>query len=146
MGGLGDIPVQVAAPPAVLSPQGLALLHELRGHLAELAAGGRGAVIDLRGLPLAPGDRDALRRLLGEGEVRATVHALGPSRFVETAVPGLWWVTHCNDAGDTVTEFIEIGRVPALLAADPRELEGAAARLDQLIGRATAELEEPDER
>jgi len=66
------------------------LLHEIRHALAQLLEQGKETVIDLRGIPLAPGEEVAIEQALGEGEVRATLSALGPSEIRETSFPGVW--------------------------------------------------------
>jgi len=60
------------------------LLHEIRHALARLLDDGGHTVIDLRSLPLAPGEEEQLLDELGQGEVYARLHALGPTEIVET--------------------------------------------------------------
>lgn len=131
MSGLSDIPVRIEG----MAPIGNALpiLHEVATRLARLIEHGESATIDLRAMPLAPGDYETLQRLLGEGEVNATLEALGPSRVRETAIHGVWWVTHCNTAGETVAEFIEITRLPELLQTIEADLAEGLSRLRETL-------------
>ncbi|HIE55188.1 MAG TPA: hydrogenase accessory protein HupE, partial [Chromatiaceae bacterium] len=43
-------------------------------------------------LPLAPGEEKRLEEALGEGEVKATLNALGESRLIETRYSGVWLI------------------------------------------------------
>ncbi len=71
------------------------------------------------------GDRAILESTLGKGEVSAEIHALGATRIRETAIHGVWWVSHCNSGDEVVAEFIEIAHFPAILAAPEEDiLEG----------------------
>ena len=63
------------------------LLHEIRHGLARLLESEAPTVIDLRGIPLAPGEEDRIISELGSGEVQAHMSALGPSEIRETRFP-----------------------------------------------------------
>ncbi len=108
------------------------LLHEIRHALAQLLEQGKETVIDLRGIPLAPGEEVAIEQALGEGEVRATLSALGPSEIRETSFPGVWLVTHYNRDDQIVGKFVEVTAVPALLMS---QTEDMAAGLERLKAR-----------
>lgn len=135
MSGLDSISIQVQ--PAVAAPLSTAtaqaILAELETSLQALLASGREHSIDLRSLPLAPGELEYLKETLGEGEVRVEVEALGSSRVVETRIHGVWWVTHRNTLDDVMAEFLEVSFCPDLIRAqrdDVREsLEALSARL-----------------
>ncbi len=120
---LRDIAVRTEASPASRIGGIHPILHEIRTLLAALIDTGRGGSIDLRSLPLSPADFEALDAALGEGEVRATIRALGETRITETAIHGVWRVTHCNDGGEAVADLIEVCDAPDILktqAADAR--------------------------
>lgn len=131
MSGLRDIVVKVVTPAASAALSGNAepLLHEIASLLEALLAEGRSGTIDLQSLPLTPADRDYLRERLGEGEVRAELHALGPSEIRETAYRGVWWVTHRNADGELCAELIEVTPLPAILQAEQEEIADAVQRL-----------------
>lgn len=141
MSGLADIGVKVEGmfgadeAPSPRIGNALAILHEVQTRLEELVAGGQPSVIDLRAMPLAPGDYETLQRLLGEGEVMATVEALGPTRVRETAIRGVWWVTHCNATEQVIAEFIEITRVPTLLRTVDEDLVDGLSRLRERLAQ-----------
>ncbi len=121
--GLRDIAVRVEGLPASRLGGIRPILREIETLLAALVKTGQGGSIDLRSLPLAPADFEALDAALGPGEVRATVHALGETRVAETAIHGVWRVTHCSDGGDAIADFIEVCDAPDILktrAADAR--------------------------
>lgn len=93
----------------------LPVLNELRHALTALLERGEATVIDTKSLPFGPHDETRLRSALGEGEVQATVNALGESRITETAFPGIWWVEHRNPQGEVVAQFLEVTYVPGIL-------------------------------
>ena len=69
------------------------LLHEIKHALDNLIESGKTTIIDLRSLPLAPGEEDKILNTLGQGEVQAQLNALGVSVVYETGYPGVWIVT-----------------------------------------------------
>jgi hydrogenase-1 operon protein HyaF len=71
--------------------------------------------------------------VLGTGAVDARVEALGESRVVETKFPGIWWVTHRNEVGETVAESVEICGVPAILHAPREDVADGAKGLRQTL-------------
>jgi hydrogenase-1 operon protein HyaF len=105
------------------------LLHEIRHALAQLLDLGNETVIDLRSIPLAPGEEAAIEQALGEGEVRAVLSALGTSDFRETSYPGVWVVTHYNRDEQIVGKFVEITSIPALLRAQTEDMAAGLRRL-----------------
>lgn len=131
MGTLGNIRVKVAHGAS--SPDSLqrvlAVAHQLQAMLETLVETGQSDCVDLRRLPLTPTDCASLRMLLGRGEVRAEMDCLGPTRIQETAVPGLWWVSHCNQDGQVLAELIEVTALPELLQPHPDELRAGPQRL-----------------
>jgi hydrogenase-1 operon protein HyaF len=89
--------------------------------------------IDLRSLPMSPLDRAQLLRVLGQGEVQATVNAEGLSMLRETGVSGVWWIEHFDPRGVLIAELLEVTRVPQLLASASDEIAaGARALRDQI--------------
>jgi hydrogenase-1 operon protein HyaF len=116
-----------------ISPPLLALLHELHALLQSLQSNGTLGVIDLRSLPLFPGDAQRLQALLGEGEVNATLTALGRSTIRESSIAGIWWVTHYNTADEKIAEYLEITTLPELLQTPQEELSPATQALQELI-------------
>ncbi|MGB0723625.1 MAG: hydrogenase expression/formation C-terminal domain-containing protein [Gammaproteobacteria bacterium] len=114
------------------------LLHEIVHALEALARDGATAIIDLEAMPLAPGEADRIRAVLGEGEVRCTLSALGESSVAETGIPGVWWIEHHNAEGILMSRFIEVTRIPSILLTAPEDLTEAAtvlrARMDEDTG------------
>lgn len=128
MGGLGDIGIQIE--PAVDTAQNATpLLHEIRHALMRLAKTGDPTIIDLSAIPFGPGDRERLLEALGQGEVSATINALGQSRIDETAYPGVWLVRHNSPGGNPLGTQIEITRQPTLLLTPEEDIGEAADRL-----------------
>jgi hydrogenase-1 operon protein HyaF len=129
MSALDRIAVKIV--PSADLPTGNAkpLLRELEGLLEAWVERGESASIDLRSLPLSLGDYDELRAALGSGAVAARIDAIGPTEVRETSFAAVWWVTHRNEAGETVAELIEVCEVPAILRAPA---EDAAESLERL--------------
>lgn len=106
------------------------LLHEIRHALARLAIGEEGTTIDLKRLPLAPGEEERIEKTLGTGEVRAELDVLGPTLIQETSYPGVWLITHRNADDVVVARFIEVTWVPELLRSQPADIDAGIARLE----------------
>lgn len=105
------------------------LLHEIRHALGKLLATAETTTIDLRSLPLAPGEEDKLLAELGHGEVHAGLNALGPSEIVETRFAGVWVVLHYNNDREVLGKFIEICEIPELLRAQPADIRDGLEQL-----------------
>lgn len=106
-----------------------AILAEIATLLDRLAAGGEPAAIDLRSLPMSPADRQQLIDALGSGEVTITMLVDGDSTIRETGVPGVWWTEHRDRDGELIAAFIEVARVPTIVAAETPELQRGAQQL-----------------
>jgi hydrogenase-1 operon protein HyaF len=107
------------------------LLHEIKHALAELIQSGKSHIIDLRSIPLAPGEEEKIIHALGTGEVQAQLNAMGPSEIIETQYAGVWLVTHKNDENEIVSRFIEITRLPDILSSQAEDMNDAYARLSE---------------
>ena len=105
------------------------ILHEIRHALRRLLDSDQSSIIDLRSIPLAPGEEETLLDTLGSDEVHARLNALGPSEIYETRFAGVWLVTHYNAANNVIGRFIEITRLPDILQS---QTEDMAAALEQL--------------
>jgi hydrogenase-1 operon protein HyaF len=105
------------------------ILHEIRHALRRLLDSEQSSIIDLRSIPLAPGEEETLLDTLGCGEVHAKLSALGPSEIYETRFAGVWLVTHYNAENNVIGRFIEITRLPDILQS---QTEDMAAALEQL--------------
>lgn len=105
------------------------LLHEILHALRRLLHEGTGSCIDLMALPLAPGEEERILAILGTGEVRAEITALGRSEIAETAYPGVWLTTHHDERGATLARFIEITPIPDILRSQSEDIAASAERL-----------------
>jgi hydrogenase-1 operon protein HyaF len=150
MSSLDKIGVKVVSMPPTGSAEmtadittgnALPLLHEIAALAQALADKGEEGCIDLRSLPLAPGDYEHLRSLLGEGEARATVDVAGETIVRETAYAGVWWVTYYGADEEVVADRIEITLVPAILKSHPADIGAAAERLRRYIAEAPGKPE-----
>lgn len=129
---LNEIPIEVVAvdPPADAGGGYVpAILREVETSLAMLVESGKASRIDLTSLPMGPRDFERLREALGQGEVSATIDALGPTQVRETVVHGVWWITHMNVDGTKVAEFLDITHVPEILKSHPDDARAALTRL-----------------
>lgn len=126
MSSLDTIPVTTEVATGNVEP----LLHEIRHALKRLASGKEGTTIDLKSLPLAPGEEERIEATLGTGEVRAEVDALGPTVIQETSYPGVWLTTHKNADDAVVARFIEVTYIPELLRSQPEDIDAGIDRLE----------------
>ena len=129
MNRLSDIPISVIDNRSDAAPNGRALLVELESLLQDLVEQGREGSIDLRSLPLSPGDLAFLEQHLGQGEVEVEVSALGPSSVQETAIHGVWWVRHYNSNDEIMAEFLEITHCPDIIRAHPADVRDSLEEL-----------------
>ena len=63
----------------------------------------------------------------------AKLDALGKSRIQESRFSGVWITTHFNSNGEIMGRFIEITRLPELLAAQPEDMARGLETLRQFI-------------
>jgi hydrogenase-1 operon protein HyaF len=129
---LDAIPIHAPAEPG-LTGNAPPLLRELSELLRRLLEAGESSAIDLSALPLTPADLDWLREKLGAGEIAVTLQANGESTLNETACPGVWWVTHHNEQGAVMSQFIEVAFVPELVKAHPQDVAIGQESLELLI-------------
>ena len=129
---LQEIPVRVESGD--FTQNVTPLLHEVRHALDRLLQNGTETTIDLGAIPLAPGELERIDEVLGEGEVRVTLEALGPSEIHETKYPGVWRITHRNTTEQVVGRYIEIARIPSLLLAQKPDMQRALEQLSQSLG------------
>ncbi|MCX7192795.1 MAG: hypothetical protein NTY60_04110 [Proteobacteria bacterium] len=106
-----------------------ALMNEIVACLEKLDRDDEIGMIDLNSLPFSPGEYEALRQTLGQGEVSIRIEAIGPSEIIETHYPGVWWVTHYNVEGDIVADAIEIAWLPQIIRSQPEDVRAGLARL-----------------
>lgn len=111
------------------------ILAEIASALGKLLATGEVTTIDLGAIPFAPGDERLLDEVLGVGEVRATIEALGQSIVHETRFPGVWRIDHLDPKGETLSRFVEVTFIPEILKSQHADATAGLARL-------TARLEE----
>ena len=113
----------------VLTHNVIPLLHEIRHGLARWLEKEATTTIDLRGIPMAPGEEARIISELGQGEVQAHLSALGPSEIVETRFPGVWLVTHYNSENEVIGKFIEVCDMPQILKAQTEDIREGLAQL-----------------
>ena len=113
----------------------LPLLNEIRHALKRLLDEKQSTTLDLRGIPMAPGEEASILAQLGEGEVRAVITAMGPSEIMETRYPGVWLVTHFNVDEEIVGRFIEVINIPDILKSQQEDMREALVQLDTLFRR-----------
>ena len=109
------------------------LLHEISHALERLLDIGEPTVIDLRGVPLAPGEEQRIVEFLGAGEVSAELDAAGLTTVNESRFAGVWIVTHHDLAGDIVGRLIETTFVPEILRSQLPEMRDGRERLTREI-------------
>jgi hydrogenase-1 operon protein HyaF len=126
---LAGIPVKIEPAGGRLASGNVEpLLHEIAHALERLIGVGQSSIIDLRGVPLAPGEEERILEFLGTGEVRAEFEAGGRSTVNESRFPGVWVVTHHDATGDIMSRLIEITRMPEILCSQAEELRDSRER------------------
>ena len=110
------------------------ILHEIRHALEKLSISGETSIIDLRCIPLAPGEEETIIDTLGHGEVHARLDVLGPSEIYETQFSGVWLVTHYNEADSMVSRFIEVTDIPDILKSQREDMIHALKELETKLG------------
>ncbi|MGA9574503.1 MAG: hydrogenase expression/formation C-terminal domain-containing protein [Lysobacterales bacterium] len=101
------------------------ILFEVRHALEELLDSGGTGIIDLRSIPLAPGEEETIITTLGQGEVHARLNALGRSEIYETRYAGVWLISHYNEDEALVSRFIEITKFPDILKSQNEDMTNA---------------------
>jgi hydrogenase-1 operon protein HyaF len=144
---LSEIPIRIE-PPARrettpserpgLGHGGFAILVELASLLERLASSNVSGAIDLHSMPMTDMDRRGLQDNLGRGEVRVFLDAGGVSEIQETAIPGIWWIQHRDQAGAITAELIEVAPVPEILIRARDEFAGGIAMLRGRIEHSAA--------
>ena len=105
------------------------LLHEIKHALDSLIETGKTSIIDLRSIPLAPGEEEKILDVLGKGEVSAQLNALGLSEITETQYAGVWIVTHFNDEQHVTSRFIEVTTMPEILCSQTEDVMESYSRI-----------------
>ena len=109
------------------------LLHEIRHSLNRLIETGESSVIDLRSIPLAPGEEEKILTALGRGELRAELDALGKSEIIETQYAGVWLISHYNENEEIIGRFIEVTVMPDILCSQSADMMDASQRLAEAL-------------
>jgi len=109
------------------------LLHEIKHALRNLLDHGETSAIDLRSIPLAPGEENQIINTLGSGEVQCLLDALGKSVIIETQYAGVWLITHYNDEDAIISRFIEITFMPEILRSQTEDIHAAYLRLAESL-------------
>ncbi len=120
------------SPSAALT---LPILSRIEAMLGALVDTGQTDTIDLRREPLNPEDHAHLKELLGEGEVRALLYCHGLTCVQETAVSGVWWITHFDKDDNLQGEFIEVTTCPQMLMTSAEDLRSGQRLLHTRIAR-----------
>ena len=131
-----DIPVTVTAEfTGNVTP----LLHQIRHALSALLENGEQTIIDLRSMPLAPGEEAHIETALGQGEVRVELNALGRSDIIETQYPGVWMITHRNTDDTILGKYIEIALIPDILQAQQGDIQAGLEQLGETLKTTSTE-------
>ncbi|HTQ73280.1 MAG TPA: hydrogenase expression/formation C-terminal domain-containing protein [Burkholderiales bacterium] len=133
MNAIDRIGVKVIAAADIPTGNVKPLLFELAGLLEAWLSKGESASIDLRSLPLTRGDYAELEAALGSGAVSASVEAIGASEVRETRYPGVWRVTHRNEAGEVAADLLEVCGLPEILRAPAEDAADGLIRLKEAL-------------
>lgn len=109
----------------------LPLLHEIRHALRKLQERGESTTIDLRAIPFGPGDEERLLAELGEGEVSASIQALGETLVRETRYAGVWLIDYRNTENERIALQIEITEIPGLLKSQTEDITESLVQMEE---------------
>lgn len=137
MSGLSDIQIQVQSPGSDANAR--AVMNEIAGLLQDLLHRGVGGSIDLHRLPLTLEDHALLDTTLGEGEVRAEIDSLGPTIVEETAISGVWRITHYNEDEGVIADFIEVAFCPEILLSAKEDVSAGLEKIRSCLGETSKE-------
>jgi len=110
-----------------------AILCEIETMLEQLLAHDEEGVIDLKTIPISHDEYLQLQYVLGKGELSATIQSLGKSTVAETAIAGVWWITHYNEEGEVIADLIEITLIPDILKSDQADMRNSLEELRKRI-------------
>lgn len=99
------------------------VLDDIKLALQHLLETGEETIIDLTNHPCDEKCEQALKNILGKGDVTASLNIFGEDSIIETGIHGVWWVYHINDRGDILTRALYITYVPSLLPAQRDDVE-----------------------
>lgn len=99
------------------------LVRDIRDALQLLLDTGKETIIDFTNYPCDEKCEEALKEILGKGEVTASLNIFGCDSIIETGVHGVWWVYHLNDTGAIITKALYVSYVPSILPAQPEDVE-----------------------
>lgn len=102
---------------------GQRLLTELLELLQRLIESDEPGHIDLLAMELGEDDYALLRQTLGEGEILAQVSNFGRVSVMESGYPGIWWVTHLDEEGQVLSDFLEVSYCPEVLIVETEVVE-----------------------
>lgn len=137
-----EIPLHaVGAVPTASGGALTAMLYEIAGMLEALIDSGETDSVDLRRAPLDAAEQRELKSLLGLGEVKATVDSLGQTEICETAIPGIWLISHRNPNGDTIGEFIEIATCPEMLGTHSADMRAGLRTLHRRLSERPKQID-----
>lgn len=109
------------------------ILTEAKNALYNLLKSGRETIIDLNTIPCDAECEEQLKKILGDGDVNATLTIFGCDQIHETGIHGIWWVYHKNENGDILTKALYIAYVPSILPAQREDVEYSATVLDKRL-------------
>jgi len=110
------------------------VLEAVRKALERFVGAGTSEAIDLRSAPhMDAATYQSLKDVLGQGEVSALVEAELKVEVSETRYPGVWWLTHRDEQGAIVAEFIEVVEIPEILRPHGADIRAGLKRLDQAL-------------
>ncbi|MDT8901904.1 hydrogenase expression/formation C-terminal domain-containing protein [Anaeroselena agilis] len=117
-----------------VSEKAKAVLAEIAAALERYIAGGEGWTIYINKMGLAQEERQAIRDCLGQGGIRINLEKSDePAEWLESGVAGVWYGVFYDQSRRPLLETIEVGRFPAIAAAQPEDMTGGLDALRQQL-------------
>lgn len=111
----------------------LPVLAELRHRSQAWRPGQPNHVFSFTLLPMTDADMAFLEQQLGHGPVRGESRGFSRCRVELTAVRNVWSVQHFNAMDKLILDTLEVGAVPAALAAGGHDFEDSGTRLEEWL-------------
>ncbi|MGD8573036.1 MAG: hydrogenase expression/formation C-terminal domain-containing protein [Gammaproteobacteria bacterium] len=109
------------------------VLTEIKNALHNLLKSGRETIIDLNAIECDEACEELLKKILGNGDVSATLTIFGRDEIRESGIHGVWWVYHLNDSGAIITKSIYIAYVPSILPPQREDVEYSTTVLEKRL-------------
>ncbi|MEM1412811.1 MAG: hydrogenase expression/formation protein [Pseudomonadota bacterium] len=119
--------------PAVLVEISERAAHYHEHGPAESAATAPNHVLNFTLLPMSEADHALLTSVLGRAQLELRSGGFGDCKVMATRYRHVWAVQYVNAMGHVILDTVEVGDVPAAVAAAREDMEDSAGRLQEIL-------------